>query len=69
MGGWWEKGSGESETGSLALVWTLWFLYTYALRSEVAEGMPLGLNFFMAVITMHSTQGMFNCGIFFSRRQ
>lgn len=39
------KGSGEKETGSLALVWTLWFHYTYALCSEVAEGMPLALSF------------------------
>lgn len=38
------KGTGEKETGSLALVWTLWFLHTYALRLEVAAGMPLALS-------------------------
>lgn len=39
------KESGEKETGSLALVWTLWFHCTYASRSEVAAGMPLALSF------------------------
>ena len=39
------KGSGKKETGSLALVWTLWLHYTYASCSEVAEGMPLALSF------------------------
>lgn len=38
------KGIGEKEAGSLALVWTLWFLHTYALRLEVAAGMPLALS-------------------------
>lgn len=37
------KKRGE-EAGSLALVWTLWFHYTYASCSEVAEGMPLALS-------------------------
>lgn len=59
------KRSGEEEAGSLALVWTLWFHYTYASRSEVAEGMPLALSFLWESLWCIAHKAMFNCGSFF----
>ncbi len=56
------KRSGEKETGSVDAVVSLHI--RLALRSCWRNAFRPQL--FMGVIMMHSTQGMFNCGIFFA---
>lgn len=60
------KRSGKEETGSLTLVWTVWFHYAYASRSEVVEGMPLTLGFLWESLWCSAHKAMFNCSFFLS---
>lgn len=65
MGGWWEKGVGRRRRG-LQLWCGLWFHYTYASRSEVAEGMPLALSFLWESLRCIAHKACLIAAFFFS---